>query len=90
MRTAGLPTFRKLWGSLNESISPGTYWVTINNYYNSKSFDGQKWFVMSTTGPFGGKNIFLSISYLVVGGVCIVISILFWVKKIAMDKKKNV
>jgi len=90
MRTAGLPTFRKLWGSLNVTLNSGTYWVTINNNYPASSFDGQKWFVMSTTGPFGGKNIFLSVSYLVVGCVCVVISILFWIKKIAMDKKKSV
>jgi len=89
MRTAGLPTFRKLWGSLNTTVNAGTYVVLIQNNYNSGSFQGTKTFVMSTTGPFGGKNTFLSISYLVVGCVCVLISILFWIKKIAMEKKKN-
>ena len=37
--------------------------------------------MLSTCGPFGGKNSFLAVAYLVIGGVCLVIVIIFFVKK---------
>lgn len=45
--------------------------------YDVTSFDGSKAVILSTVGPFGGRNHFLAISYLVVGGICILISFLF-------------
>ena len=35
---------------------------------------------MSTAGPFGGKNTFLEVSYFVVGGICILIAVIFFIK----------
>ena len=40
MRTAGLPTFRKLWGKINGSLVAGTYELQIQNNYNVSKFDG--------------------------------------------------
>jgi len=34
MRTAGLSTFRKLWGRISETMESGTYTFTIENNYN--------------------------------------------------------
>jgi len=36
---------------------------------------------LSTSGPLGGKNLFLSIAFLVVGEICIAIAIVFFEKK---------
>ncbi len=44
-------------------------------------FDGTKSIVLSTSGPFGGKNSFLGISYIVVGVVCVIIAFIFYAKK---------
>ena len=51
-------------------------------------FKAQKYFVISQSNFFGSKNSFLSITYIVVGSVCLVIAIAFLVKKL-MKKKKN-
>lgn len=77
MRPAGLPNFRKLYGRIKKNVSPGTYKVIIDNNYPVKDFEGKKHFVISTVNAFGGKNYFLGISYIVVGGLCVVIAVLF-------------
>lgn len=40
MRTAGLPSFRKLWGKIEKRLEPGTYSLTIDNNYDVSSFEG--------------------------------------------------
>ncbi|KAK6925412.1 CDC50/LEM3 family [Dillenia turbinata] len=78
MRTAALPTFRKLYGKIevdleaNDEIS-----VVIQNNYNTYSFDGKKKLVLSTTSWIGGKNDFLGVAYLTVGGLCLFLAISF-------------
>ncbi|WJX59609.1 hypothetical protein P8452_44915 [Trifolium repens] len=77
MRTAALPTFRKLYGKIevdlekNDRIS-----VTLQNNYNSYSAHAKKKLVLSTTCLFGGKNM-LGIAYLAVGGVTFVFAVIF-------------
>lgn len=78
MRPAGLPNFRKLWGRIEKDIEPGSYEVEIDYNYDI-DFGGKKHFVLSTVNAFGGKNSFLGISYIVVGGVCLVLALLFFI-----------
>lgn len=40
----------------------------------------KKHFVVSTANAFGGKNVFLAISYIVVGSICSVITLGFLIK----------
>ncbi|XP_073135044.1 ALA-interacting subunit 1-like isoform X2 [Henckelia pumila] len=78
MRTAALPTFRKLYGRIEVDLQPGdTINVTISNNYNTYSFNGKKKLVLSTTSWLGGKNDFVGIAYLTVGGLCISLAIVF-------------
>jgi hypothetical protein len=77
MRTAGMPSFRKLWGRIRTDIAVGNYTVTIANTYDVSAYDGKKTFVLSTTNAFGGKNYFLSIWYLVVGSLCFIFAAIF-------------
>ena len=86
MRTAGLPNFRKLYGVHDGDLSKGTYQVTTSNNYNVSQFEGTKSFVLSTTNVLGGQNFFLAICYIVVGALCIVFAIIFF---IAYMSKKN-
>lgn len=81
MRTAGLPTFRKLYRIINTDLKAGDiFQVTVNNTYPVGSFNGQKSVVLSTTSWMGGKNDFLGYAYLVVGSLCTAIAIAFFIK----------
>lgn len=86
MRTAGLPNFRKLWGRINGPLKAGKYKVYIDNQFEVSPFQGQKFFVLSTTNALGGKNYFLAVCYIVVGTLCMLFAFIFC---IAYMRKRN-
>ena len=79
MRTAGLPNFRKLYGKIDEDLKKGSYDLNIVNNYNVESFAGSKYFVLSTTNVLGGTNYFLAVCYIIVGALCIMFGIIFFI-----------
>jgi len=80
MRTAGLPSFKKLYRIIDTTLQPGTYQVVIQNNYPVAAFSGTKSVVLSTTSWIGGKNPFLGWAYIVVGIICFLQGVAFAVK----------
>ena len=92
MRPAAIPDFRKPWGIVERDLTKGDYVVTITNNYPVKSFEGQKYFILSTVNGLGGKNYFLAILYFIMGGISIVSGLLFYIgyKKYNSEKFQKV
>ena len=91
MRPSGLPNPKKLWGRINRDLKKGEIIdVTINNLYDVSYYSGKKKIVLSNATKFGGKNKFLGISYIVVGGLSILCAIIFPIGyRFQMQKEKD-
>jgi hypothetical protein len=80
MRTAGLPTFSKLaQRNDNQTMKKGNYQMVIDANFPVTEFGGTKSLVISTRTIIGGKNPFLGIAYVVVGGICVLLGAIFTV-----------
>ena len=90
MRTAGLPTFRKLYGKIDGDFSKGdvlTFDLIAN--FEVDSFDASKGLVLSTLGDLGGKNPFIGVAYIVVGAISLVLAALFALKYFLDPRKQG-
>lgn len=72
MRIAGLPTFSKLLGKIDETLEKGTYKVSFENRLPSRTFTSRKSLVLSTSSEWGGHGDNLGVSCMVVGGSCLI------------------
>ncbi|KAM0915159.1 hypothetical protein ACQ4PT_011056 [Festuca glaucescens] len=88
MRTAALPTFRKLYGRISVDLKVNdTIIVKLSNNYNTYSFGGKKKLVLSTATWLGGRNEFLGFAYLIVGGLCIFLAFAFTLLYVIKPRK---
>ncbi|KAM4772249.1 cell cycle control protein 50A [Rhinophrynus dorsalis] len=85
MRTAALPTFRKLYRLIEKTdatyptLAPGNYSLHVEYNYPVLSFDGRKRMILSTISWMGGKNPFLGIAYITVGSICFFLGVVLFI-----------
>ena len=91
MRPDGLPNTRKLWGRIEQDLKKGdSISINITNNYDVKYYDGKKKIILSNVTVFGGKNTFLAVCYIVVGGLSLISAFIFLIGyKIQMSKEKE-
>ncbi|KAK3000169.1 hypothetical protein RJ639_023434, partial [Escallonia herrerae] len=78
MRTAALPSFRKLYGRIEEDLNvDDVVVVNLLNNYNTYSFGGTKKLVLSTSSWLGGRNNFLGMAYTSVGFSSVLVAFVF-------------
>ncbi|KAJ5095165.1 hypothetical protein N7532_007456 [Penicillium argentinense] len=88
MRTAGLPSFSKLARrNDDEPMAKGTYQLNITDFFDVSQFSGTKAILISTRTVVGGKNPFMGIAYVVVGGVCVLLGALFTIAYLVRPRK---
>ena len=88
MKISGLPTFRKLYGRvIAADLEEGLYTVTVKDNYEVSGYQGTKSFVISTTNWAGGKNDSLGIGFLAVGGLMLVLGLVFLIMFMMAPRK---
>lgn len=89
MRTAGLPNFRKLYGTIKGPFKKGDILTfNINSNFEVQSFGGSKSLIISTISAIGGKNSYIGVSYVVVGCLSFLLTILFFIKHYTSERRK--
>lgn len=88
MRAATLPTFRKLYGWINQNIPAGTnITFDIVNNWDVTSFNGRKSLIMTTNNIFGGKNDWSGLFYFSVGVFCGAAGLFFLLKQFISPRR---
>lgn len=81
MRTAALPTFKKLFGKIGDKLKKNdVIQIQVNDSFPVTGFGGEKRIVLSTTSWLGGKNDFLGWAYIAVAILCLVLALGFGIK----------
>lgn len=88
MRTAGLPTFTKLYGRNDgTTMQKGTYQITIDLNFPVSQYGGTKAIVISTVSWIGGKNPFLGWAYIAVAALFVLLGIAGTVRHLLRPRK---
>jgi len=88
MRLAVMPNFRKFVGRIEVDLDSGDYTLTIANNYDVSEWSGEKHIVLSTANTLGGRNFFLGTLFLVAGGFCALLDIIFIVIKFFRKRER--
>jgi len=88
MRTAGLPTFTKLYSRNDtETLIKGRYQIVVGMNFPVKSYKGTKSIVISTVSWIGGKNPFLGWAYVASAGLFVVLAILGTIRHLVKPRR---
>lgn len=86
-RPAARENFYKLFGIVNSAMPGGTYTFLFQNTFNG-SF-GEKSIFVGKSNYVGNRDLFLGIAFLVLGGGCLILLVVFVAKWIAEKRDKQ-
>jgi hypothetical protein len=86
--------FRKLWGRIEQNLSPDNYTLVLENStinlildYNLAQYNSTKSVVITTASPIGNSEFFGYLAF--VGAGCVLIAILLlWLSLLTRKEKK--
>ena len=81
--------FKKLWGKIDFDLKPGNYNLIINNNYDIKKYDADKYFCIANTNTFGINNLF-GYFFISIGIYLMIVILILWVKYLLSKEKKEV
>ncbi|KAK6457742.1 ligand-effect modulator 3 family [Scheffersomyces xylosifermentans] len=88
MRTAGLPSFFKLYGkNTTDTMISGEYEISIELNYPVTIFGGTKSIVITTNSIFGGRNMSLGVIYVIVAVIALVLGIAFLLQHLIKPRR---
>lgn len=86
MKISPFSNIYKIWGKINEDLPAGEYTMKIKSKWDVRLFDGRKFWGLTTTNKLGAENQFLSIAFIVVGGIGIFLGLVFVIRKLQRPK----
>lgn len=88
MRTAGFPTFRKLYKRNDDApMTVGRYTIAIDDNYPVSMFDGTKSMVFTTTTWVGGRNLELGAMHIAVAALCFLLALILTAKQLISPRR---
>ena len=91
MRPSGLPDPKKLWGRIRKDLKKNDkISLIVENNYNVGIYEGKKNLILSTVNNLGGRNVFLGVSFIVVGCISVILAIIFFIGNRIMEKKEKI
>lgn len=79
-------SFQKAWGLINANMALGNYKIVVGNNWNAALFNGTKSVIISQLSAFGGASDFLGYSYVCIGALSFVLSIVLVFKGLRKPK----
>eukprot|EP00461_Guttulinopsis_vulgaris_P001380 UN01380 len=88
MRPAAFPTFKKLYGIINQELKQGDkLTVDIDDQFDNEQYDGEKFIVIANATWIGGKSYFLAYLYIGVGAFCFFMALCVLIKQLVFPRK---
>ncbi|KAH9951489.1 cell cycle control protein [Amylocystis lapponica] len=88
MRTAGLPTFTKLYGRNDDTtLAHGRYMISVNLNFPVLPYSGTKSIVISTVSWIGGKNPFLGWAYIASAALLVFLAVIGTIRHMVRPRK---
>jgi len=76
MRIAGTPNFWKIYGTSNDTLTVGTWSISVISIFPVREFGGTKLLIITTPTWLEGIGPFLGVSYLFIGSVLLITGII--------------